>query len=94
MPSMSEYNEGLENLAKHNNEVDIIVTHTCSDRMLVELKPFMVGFFDPDYDMLTNYLDIIEEEVKFKFWYIGHMHIDLPIDEKHFFVYNNIRKVE
>jgi len=71
IPSYAEFDFALENLEMHNNKVDLILTHTCPDRIVRELWNVYklncpVGIF----------LDEIQERVEFKKWYCGHMHVN------------------
>jgi hypothetical protein len=71
IPSYAEFDFALGNLEKHNNKVDLILTHACPDRITREMwnadkLNCPVGLF----------LDDIQEKVEFKKWYCGHMHVD------------------
>ena len=41
-------------------------------------------------DVLTDYLQELEEKLQYKHWYFGHYHMDLSIDDKHTLVYYRI----
>lgn len=92
MPSTQEYEEGFKNLEKHNWEVDYIITHTCSSQLLDEIQKYTVFTLEPA-DSLNKYLQIIENEVKYKHWYCGHFHEDEIMDEKHTLLYRKIINV-
>lgn len=88
LPSTSEYNEGLDNLDKHNQEVDYIFTHTCPiqcfDRVIENNKM---------HDSVIHYLGEIYRNIKYKHWYFGHFHTDKQLDDQHSVVYNEIIKI-
>ena len=75
MPSKEEYEEGLKNLERVNNEVDFIFTHT-APRFICErlVKEIYEG-----EEELQYYLSDISEKVSFNKWYYGHWHMDREI---------------
>lgn len=73
-PSYSEMQKGLENLEKHNNEVDVVITHTIPLGLFSSL-----GMDGPRFnikDVAEEYLGEVRRAVKFKKWYFGHWHIN------------------
>lgn len=92
IPNQIEMREGLSNLEKHNNEVDYIITHTCSSSTLQDITE-IYGFQPKPEDAVNKYLQIIEEKVKFRKWYFGHFHEDIEIDEKHTLLFEKIIKI-
>ncbi|HDK7179278.1 TPA: metallophosphoesterase [Clostridium botulinum] len=93
IPNQIEMAEGLDNLEKHNNEVDYILTHTCSSSTLKDITKIF-GFQPKPEEAVNKYLEIIEEKVKFKKWYFGHFHEDIKIDEKHTLLFEKIIKIQ
>ncbi len=90
LPDNYQFKEATDSLRKHNNKVDIILTHTAPVIMIHSMKAY------PDaHDLeLTGFLDWIYHEVEFSNWYFGHWHQDLQFDEKIRALYYNIVKVE
>lgn len=84
IPSEEEYDLARRNLLKHNNQVDYIITHTTSNRMMHQFN------YIKEKSSLNDFLDEIEMTVQFKHWYFGHFHEDATIDEKHTIVYLDI----
>ena len=98
MPSMEEYNEALDNLEKHNYEVDYVLTHSAPTNILYSINPYYQS------DALNNFLyslvrkSLFEAKekneknnvLKYKHWYIGHYHIDKKIDDKHTVLFNDV----
>ena len=72
MPSNDEYREATANLRAHNNEVDIIVTHTAPR----EIVYAMGSAPDPHEEELNGFFDWIAHEIKFEKWFFGHWHRD------------------
>lgn len=84
-PSFEEINFALDNLKKHNNKVDLIVTHTTSNRKMKEL-----GFIKENNN-LNQLFDIIEDTVDYRKWYFGHFHDDRTMnDSRHTMVYDKV----
>lgn len=86
MPSKTEYQEALDNLAFHDNQVDYVFTHCASSKLQKKIEDWY------ETDELTGFLKMIEG-VKFKHWYFGHYHIDKEIDKKHTAVFNRVIKL-
>ncbi|EJE7236652.1 metallophosphoesterase [Clostridium botulinum] len=93
IPNQIEMREGLDNLRKHNNEVDYILTHTCSSSILQDITR-IYGFQPKPEENLNKYLKIIEEKVDFKRWYFGHFHEDIEIDSKHTLLFEKIIRIQ
>lgn len=70
LPNDQEYENAFKNLKKHNNKVDFIISHCCSDNVQNMINSNYV------HDKLTNFFRIIDETVEFKKWFFGHYHID------------------
>lgn len=45
-------------------------------------------------DLLTDYLEILEQKLHYKHWYFGHYHRDCQPDERHTLVYYAILPLE
>lgn len=88
LPSQEEMDYGIENLKKHKNKVDFIVTHCAPQNIAAYL---FCGAYKPD--ILTNYFDKINETVDFKKWFFGHYHADENVLDKHVLLYNQIIRI-
>ena len=88
--------EGLKNLEKHDNHVDIVLTHTCPGSIFDKLSKIVGNGHDAYYKheievSLRKYLDTIKDNVKFDSWFFGHFHEDvLGIDNKFYALYEKI----
>ena len=89
LPSEEEMEEGLRNLAKHNNQVDYIISHCCPSSVQ---NLFGAGLFTPD--KLTDYFDEIRNSVTYDKWFFGHYHDNRSIDNKHKLLYGYIINAE
>jgi len=72
MPNEEEYKNGLSNLKKHGNKVDLIVTHTAPSSIL---KIIDIDNYS-NFNDLSEFLDTIKNTVKYEKWFIGHYHLD------------------
>lgn len=88
-----EEHNALNNLAKHNNQVDLIFAHTCARSTLDELaKVYPIHL--KDYDAQNRFLEEIKNTVDFKAFFFGHMHKDYRVNEKELALYEKIINVE
>jgi len=93
LPSVEEINAAKVNLGKYNNEIDYIITHclsTCTQNYLQEKAQCHV--YEPD--ILTDFLDEVQLNCKYKHWYSGHYHLDLQITDIETILYDKIIKIE
>ena len=86
-PSENELIEARENLFKCGYEVDYIISHSASNRIISKM-----GFAEED-TKLVKLFDEIDENVKFKHWYFGHYHNDKNIDSRHTALYNVVTEI-
>ena len=73
LPSQEEMDEGVLNLQKENDKVDYILTHCPPTSVLKQMDN------NYDSDCLTDYLQTIKENIEYKKWLFGHMHINQNI---------------
>ncbi len=89
MPNEEEYKEGIDNLKKHNNRVDYIVTHTVPEEIMCTFHP------EHSHEKpLNTYLEWVKQNIEFKHWYAGHLHQDRDIDEKMTLLFFKLRNIE
>ena len=72
LPSDEEMQNGIDNLKKHDNKVDYIITHSPYTSLLRQMDGGS-GLYKND--VLTDYLQTIKQTTDYKQWYFGHMHI-------------------
>ena len=83
----------LKVLSKLNNQVDIILSHTCPYKYLPR-EMFLSGIDESTVDYTTEYfLDKIEDTTKYNKWYCGHYYTDKRID-KMVFIYHGIEEFD
>ena len=79
-PTIKEY---VEEQIK-NNKIDVVFSHTCPYKY-IPTECFLSGIDQSKVDNSTEqWLDIIEEAIEYKAWYLGHWHTDKHIDKMHF----------
>lgn len=71
VPTLKELKNGLDNLSKHNNKVDYIITHEApSSSFLYEVEKL---------SFTTKLLDKIDNVARCKMWYFAHYQHDLEV---------------
>lgn len=85
MPTELEMEEGLENLAKHGNKVDYIISHCCPGQVQRLIDERL-----DEQNELTAYFDSIRLGVEYEKWYFGHYHLDKTITPKEVLLYHRI----
>jgi predicted phosphodiesterase len=90
LPSADEWDEGFDNLERHNNKVDYIITHQAPPSVFH-------GYFGFNPHPAEAYhfenMSVIDKSVKFTHWYCGHLHEDVSTDSQHTVLFNEIREV-
>jgi hypothetical protein len=92
IPTTEEFEQGLINLAKHNWNVDFVMTHTCSASTLIQLNQIFNRATQPD--LLNDYLQSIQEKLSYRHWYFGHFHKDITLNHKQTLLFKEIRKLD
>lgn len=84
LPTEAEMQNGLKNLRKANYNVDYVLSHCAPTALQFLLDPRFKS------DILTDYLQDIQNELTFKKWFFGHYHTDKVINSEFICVYNDI----
>lgn len=89
MPSEEEMKNGIDNLEKHNWEVDYVISH-CAPQYVASV--FSHGLYKPD--ALTLYFNGLHDKgLKFKKWFFGHYHDNRKIMSKYIMLYEQIVRI-
>ncbi len=74
LPLQREYDYALNNLRKHDYEVDLVVAHTCPKSIMLHMFKFSIKINDP----VASFFDYLyfDKKLKFKDWHFGHFHKD------------------
>lgn len=95
LPDKYEYGNADRNLRKHNWEVDFVLSHTCSNRMLeAAIGSTRLPGAPIITDELTDYFDILEDRLDYGRWFFGHFHQDADLDGRHTVLYQSIVNIE
>lgn len=88
LPSEEEMQNGINNLKKHDNKVDFIITHSPSASVIA-----LLGHELYDQDILTRYLEDIRCTIEYTRMFSGHMHVDKQINDKDILLYEQIIRI-
>ena len=77
LPSQEDYDQGVNTLEKHGNQVDYILTHTAPYEVISAMD---MEVFETE-NGIQQYLQTLADEIEFEHWYFGHFHEDLDLDE-------------
>lgn len=88
LPTEEEMQNGWDNLKKHDNKVDFILSH-CGVASTVAL--IGQGLFEQD--ILTKYLENIRSKINYAHWFMGHYHINKQISNKDIIIYEQIIRI-
>jgi len=91
IPTQEELSEAKANLAKANNKVDYILTHTAPTQILASrgLNPNE----SPQASEMMSFFEWLEQNVEFNNWWFGHLHEDFYYDMRHIGFYEQIREM-
>lgn len=92
MPTEEEKQEAVNNLSKHNNTVDYVITHAVGTQLYGRLA-LELGIRNMITDSLSEWLMGMDKVVKCDKWYFGHYHLDKEIDNKYTALYYDIKKL-
>lgn len=88
LPSEEEMQEGIENLAAHDNKVDFIVTHCCASS-----TQNLLGGGLYKADILTEYHEKIRQNTSFKKWFFGHYHDNRNVNIEEILIYEQMIRI-
>ena len=74
---------------KHDYTVDYIITHCCSTGTQEELG--CKGVYEPD--KLTDYFEFIKNYANYKYWFFGHYHDNVNVNDKELLLYEQIIQI-
>lgn len=87
IPTKQEYEEGWNNLEKHDWTVDYILTHAGPREVVAEIG---YGELSDDERELTQYFQRIADNAEFEMWYFGHYHFDTEIEDSFRCLYDDV----
>ena len=84
MPTDAEYDEALENLGHNDWKVNFVFTHCAPDSIQSQLADWY------EHDKLTNFLEIVRQDLIYDYWFFGHYHTNKMITGKDIVLYEQI----
>lgn len=94
LPTEAELQEARRNLKRANWQVDYVISHCPSTRMIKEICARYGLHNSYKTDVLTDFFDELEDKLTFKAWYFGHMHGEVKVDDRHYLMYENFEMIE
>ncbi len=89
LPSQSEIDEAMDNLDKISWNVDCVISHCAGFTTERAIRKYYGG-----RNILTNFLDMLQQNLEYQKWFFGHYHTDRNVDDKRRAIYNDIIKLE
>ncbi len=77
-PTTAEMTEAVDNLYRHDLQVDYIITHECPTKV----KDLLEERID-NFNAMTAFLDELGRQVTYKHWFFGNMHQDKHLSSSH-----------
>lgn len=87
LPGDAEYGEAIRNLERHNWAVDYVITHCAPTSIARSMSRHN------EADRLTDFLQMVQEQLDFHYWLFGHYHRNEIIQEKYVLLYEQIVQV-
>lgn len=88
MPSPEEYTAARKALARCGNDVDYVVTHAAPERVMKQIYADHEGERE-----LNEFFQWMVDNVTYKRWYFGHLHMDLAMDDHLYAVFTHVREL-
>ena len=89
LPSEEEYQIARANLDRAGWEVDYIITHCCPSSVQ---DKFSGGLYQKD--ALTEFFEEICQRCRFRYWFFGHYHENMVIEQKYAMLYEQIIRLK
>ena len=88
MPSREDYATARKNLNRYGNDVDYIITHAAPEKVMKQV------FGDHDGEReLNDFLQWTMDNVSYKRWFFGHLHMDAPLDNRLYAMFLSVREL-
>lgn len=85
LPGDADYAEAERNLNRWDRQVDYMVSHCCPSSLVDLLGQ---GLYQ--HDRLTDYLETLKGNCRFRYWFFGHYHDNLVLQQKYVLLYEQI----
>ncbi len=95
MPSDEEYAEAWDNLKKHGNQVDVIISHAAPEEtMQMFVQTGVISHRFPQELKLNLFLENVRQTVEHRHYYFGHMHLDKRLFRNQIALYDDVYHLE
>lgn len=88
LPSEEEYLAALETLERANWKVDYVITHCAPTSIAKTIN----RHYQPD--ALTDFLEMVNKRLDFRYWLMGHYHANRSLTPKHILLWEQIVQLE
>lgn len=88
MPNAQEYEEARANLESVNRNVDYVITHTMPTSTIQSVLAS-----NEDECELNDFLQWVKDEVSYKNWFFGHVHMDAALDSNMYALFTSTREL-
>lgn len=85
LPDDADYAEAERNLNRRGRRVDYMVSHCCPSSLVDLLGQ---GLYQ--HDRLTDYLETLKGNCRFRYWFFGHYHDNRVLQRKYVLLYEQI----
>lgn len=92
IPSTKEMDLGIENLKKHDWNVDVVLTHAAPLDVVERRLYFRTNNLEEK--SFLKYLQYIQEEINYQSWFFGHYHDDIDFDGNIHLLYDRVIDLE
>ena len=93
LPTDSEISAANNTLAAHGKKVDYVITH-CAPTKLQKKIQARIGDHTHPQNALTDFLQQVYDEGRFKHWYCGHYHEPMSVEANFHVLYEAILPLE
>ena len=93
VPSKAEIDHAIDTLARHGNQVDYVLTHTCPFDALPEVRLRVNSWDEYANHSVEKNLQAINDTIQYTDWYFGHWHMDFNYNPYHA-MYNRVLRLK
>ena len=88
MPAPQEYEAARQSLLRCDYDVDYVISHAAPEKVMKQV------FGDHEGEKeLNDFLQWVMDNVTYKRWYFGHLHMDAPLDARLYAMFLSVREL-
>jgi hypothetical protein len=88
MPSAEDYWRARRSLGHYGRKVDYIITHAAPESVMARIT----GDYEGERE-LNGFLQWVMDNVSYKRWYFGHLHMDVAMDNNLYAMFLGVREL-